>query len=76
MQEDLFDVTIYLAIVLQTLGHSSQSHKIWYRKQDFMGVFIVVAQSLSHVLLCNPMDCSMSGFPVSPLPELAQTHAH
>ena len=49
MQEDLFDVTIYLAIVLQTLGHSSQSHKILYRKQDFMGVFIVVAQSLSHV---------------------------
>jgi len=27
--------------------------------------------------LCNPMDCSMSGFPVRHhLPELAQTHVH
>ena len=25
--------------------------------------------------LCNPMDCSMPGFPVH-LPELAQTHVH
>ena len=34
-------------------------------------------QSLSHVQLCDPMDCSMSGFPVHyQLPELAQTHVH
>ena len=26
--------------------------------------------------LCNPMDCSTSGFPVHSLQELAQTHAH
>ena len=27
--------------------------------------------------LCNPMDCSMPGFPVHhQLPELAQTHVH
>ena len=27
--------------------------------------------------ICNPMDCSMPGFPVHhQLPELAQTHAH
>ena len=27
--------------------------------------------------LCNPMDCSTSGFPVHPqLPEVAQTHVH
>ena len=26
--------------------------------------------------LCDPMKCSMPGFPVSPLPELAQTQAH
>ena len=32
-------------------------------------------QSLSHVLLCDPMDCSMPGFPVHhQFPELAQTH--
>ena len=34
-------------------------------------------QSLSHVRLRNPMDCSMPGFPVHhQLPELAQTHIH
>ena len=26
------------------------------------------AQSLSHVLLCDPMDCSTPGFPISPTP--------
>ena len=32
-------------------------------------------QSLSHVRLCDPMDCSMPGLPVHlQLPELAQTH--
>ena len=34
-------------------------------------------QSLSHVPLCDLMDCSTSGFPVHhQLPELAQTHVH
>ena len=34
-------------------------------------------QSLSRVLLCDPMDCSMPGFPVHhQLLELAQTHAY
>ena len=34
-------------------------------------------QSLSHVKLCKPMDCSTPGFPVHhQLPELAQTHDH
>ena len=34
-------------------------------------------QSLSCVRLCDPMDCSMPGFPVlHQLPELAQTHVH
>ena len=37
--------------------------------------FISVAQSCP--TLCNPMDCSMPGFPVHhQLPELAQTHVH
>ena len=31
----------------------------------------------SYPTLCNPMDCSMPGFPVlHHLPELAQTHVH
>ena len=51
----------------------------------FFGVFsypisLVVVQSLSRVRLCDPMDCSMPGFPVLHyLPdseEFAQTHVH
>ena len=35
------------------------------------------AQSLSHVWLRDPMDCSMPGLPVHhQLPELPQTHVH
>ena len=26
--------------------------------------------------LCDPMDCTMPGFPIQQLPELAQTHVH
>ena len=40
-------------------------------------VFSQSVRSLSHVQLCDPMDCSMPGFPVYlQLPELAQTHVH
>ena len=40
-------------------------------------VLLVVAESLSHVQLCNPMDCSIPGFPVlHHLLEHAQTHIH
>ena len=39
--------------------------------------WLPVAQSLSHVQLCNPIYCSTPGFPVlHHLPELAQTHVH
>ena len=38
---------------------------------------ISLVQSLSPVWLCNPLDCSMPGFPVHhQLLELAQTHVH
>ena len=38
---------------------------------------VVVAQSLSHVWLWNPVDCSTSGFLfLHYLPEFAQTHVH
>ena len=34
-------------------------------------------QSLSHVRLCNPMDCSTPGLPVHhQIPEFTQTHVH
>ena len=44
----------------------------------FEGVFSLCSvQSLSHVWLCNPMDCSTPGFPVHhQLPKLAHTHVH
>ena len=38
---------------------------------------IALLFSHSYPALCNPMDCSMPGFPVlHHLPELAQTHVH
>ena len=44
-------------------------------KQVCFWKFSSVAQL--HLTLCEPMDCSMPGFPVHPqLPELAQTHVH
>ena len=42
-----------------------------------MYVFVVVVQSLSHVQLFRPMDCSTPGFPVlHHLLELVQTRVH
>ena len=39
--------------------------------------WIFVDQLLSHVQLCDPLDCSMSDLPVHQyLVELAQTHVH
>ena len=36
-----------------------------------------LVQSLSHVRLCNPMNCSMPGLPLHhQLPEFTQTHVH
>ena len=40
-------------------------------------MYISSVQSLSHVRLYDPMDCSTPGFPVHhQLPELAQTYVH
>ena len=39
--------------------------------------FFVIVQLLSCIWLCDPMNCSMPGFPVlHHLPEFAQTHVH
>ena len=56
------------------------------QKHDFLSWFCLVACTLlpqfssvaqSCLTLCNPMDCSMPGFPVHhQLPELAQIHVH
>ena len=40
-------------------------------------LWFVVVQSLNHVWLCDPLDCSMPGFSVLHyLPKFAQTHVH
>ena len=42
---------------------------------ELVWLFPIVIQSLSHDRLCNPMDCSMPGFPVlHGFLEFAQTH--
>ena len=42
-----------------------------------INIFVIVAQLLSHVWLCNPMDCSTPGFPaLHSLLEFAQIHLH
>ena len=47
---------------------------LFYLKLDFD---LVAVQSLSGVWLCNPMDCSMPGFPILHcLPEFTQTRVH
>ena len=46
-----------------------------YFEHFFTKYFSSVAQS--RLTLCNPMDCSMLGFPVHhQLPEPTQTHVH
>ena len=45
------------------------------QQEKYNQYFVVVVQSLSHVWLCDPMDCRMTGFPVFHcLLEFAQTH--
>ena len=40
-------------------------------------LIIAIVQLLSHLWLCNPMDCSTPGLPVLPyLLEFSQTHVH
>ena len=46
-----------------------------YWQEAFSSVqFSSVIQSCP--TLCDPMDCTMPGFPIQQLPELAQTHVH
>ena len=48
-------------------------HKIWM----CFPICISSVQSLSHVWLCDPMNCSTPGLPVHhQLPEFTQTHVH
>ena len=59
--------------------HTVVGRSIWFEtfKASETQWSIVVVQSLSHVQLCNPTDCSTPGFPVLHyLPGFAQIHVH
>ena len=56
-------------------AQAADGHLVWSRRKQKSLVSSV--QSLSHVQLCDPMDCSTPGFPVlQQLPELTQTLVH
>ena len=62
-------MTVVSKVILTVLILSIQEHTVSFH-------LFVVVQSLSPTV-CDPMDCSMLGFPVlHHLPELAQTHVH
>ena len=49
----------------------------YFLNSSHLGLLPVVVQSLSHVWLCGPMDCSTPDFPVlHHLLEFAQTYVH
>ena len=75
-------LTAYILIFPNNTGGKLRGRKcvsfltVYLRSNIFYFVqFSSVTQSCS--TLCNPMDCSMPGFPVHhQLPELTQTHVH
>ena len=57
--------------ILNLLRHES------YHSFPYFSISSVQLSHLSHVQLCDPMDCSTPGFPVHhQLPEVTQTHVH
>ena len=64
-------------LVSELLTHARWEITINYIQLLCAVFFHQSVQSLSCVWLCDPMDCSMPGFPVHhQLPELTQTHIH
>ena len=60
---------IFMAVVLKG--------SVVYKVSALPSLAFVVVHLVSHVRLCDPMDCSTPGFPVfHHLPELAQTYVH
>ena len=49
----------------------------WEKLRSRIDIYTVVAQSPSHIWLCDPMNCRTPGLPVPHhLPEFAQVHVH
>ena len=78
------DWTWVSCIGLQILYHWATRKVLWWlcyvlTLQTWTSyiIFLAAVKSLSHVRLCNAMDCRTPGVPVlHHLPELAQTHVH
>ena len=64
----------YIVLFLFVSLKEGEKHLL---KQLILGKALCSVQSLSHVQLCDPMDCSTPGFSVHhQLLELTQTHVH
>ena len=66
-------------LCLQTQATSIDYSPIWFPRlwRPILKPMICCSITKSCLTLCNPMDCSLPGFPVlHPLPEFAQTQAH
>ena len=77
---DLKFQLLKLELTFEKLQSQEPCRKLWCPPVDTVieaSVQFSSIQSLSHVRLCNPMDCSIPGFLVChQLPESAQTHVH
>ena len=55
----------------------SSCYSPWYGMASVLSISTRVIQSLSHMRLCDPMDCRTPGLPVHhQFPEFTQTHVH
>ena len=75
-----FPISTVTMLVSLFTGHTL-FHSCFFLHVEARGIFLQVIQfssvTQSCLTLCNPMDCSMPGFPVLHyIPELAQTQVH
>ena len=77
-QEEEFNPLITDAPAPCDICNRLKQFTMYYLSVPVIGLcFTFVVQSLSHVGLCDPTDCSTPGFPVLHYrPEFAQTHVH
>ena len=71
-------MNLVLVLKLSSLmTYVRQGNSVNYNPSSLMASVQVSSVTQSRPTLCNPMDCSRSGFPVHhQLLELAQTHVH
>ena len=67
----------WIAFPFRSPQSIEQCYTVGFHWLSILNTVAFVVQSLSHVLLCDPMDCSRPGFPVLHcLLEFAQNHVH